>query len=237
MIFVTATDTGVGKTHFSRLILDQAAEYFNRSEIAYLKPVQAGKDIKELYANVFYETDYQCIERSCHDIDTYCTYFLENPTSPDYAAKKDATYIETSAIVQHFKELKSQYKFIVVEGAGGLMVPINDNELISDIALALKIPTVLITKPILGTINHTLLSCEHAKNKGLDLRAIIMAESIKDRDTIQSDFDGLDIDGEQLEASKESIERFSGIKFNSVAGVLAEIREDYYINAKIYDGV
>jgi len=225
MIFVTATDTGVGKTHFSRLILDEAAEFYDRSEIAYFKPVQAGKDTKELYGNVFYETDYQCIERSCHDVDTYCTYFVETPASPDYSARKDGVEIKISEIVKHFNELKSQYKFIVVEGAGGLMVPINDNELISDIALALNIPAVLITKPVLGTINQTLLSCEHAKNKGLDLKALIMAESIKDRDCIQTDFEGLDIEGEQLEASIDSIERFSGFKFNSVAGGVTEFRE------------
>ena len=50
------------------------------------------------------------------------------------------------------------------------------------------------------------------KNKGLDLKALIMAESIKDRDCIQTDFEGLDIEGEQLEASIDSIERFSGFK-------------------------
>ena len=138
MIFVTATDTGVGKTHFSRLILDEAAEYFDRSEIAYFKPVQAGKDTKELYGNIFYETDYQCIERSCHDVDTYCTYFVETAASPDYSAKQDGVEIKVSEIVKHFEELKSQYKFIVVEGAGGLMVPINEKEFVSDIALALK---------------------------------------------------------------------------------------------------
>ena len=223
MIFVTATDTGVGKTHFSRLLLDAAAEHLDRSEIAYFKPVQAGKDTKELYGNIFYETDYQCIERSCHDVDTYCTYFLETPASPDYAARIDNVEVKISEIVKHFQELKAQYKFIVVEGAGGLMVPINDNEIISDIAVALNIPAVLITKPVLGTINHTLLSVDHAKAKGLDLRALILAEAFGDRNESLNDFEGLDIDGDQLQASIDSIEKFSNLKFRSVQDIVDEI--------------
>jgi dethiobiotin synthetase len=204
MIFITATDTGVGKTFFSQKI-------------------QCGKDAKELFGNIFYEADYQCIERACPDIDTYCTYEFDFPASPDYASSLENVVIDINKIVQDFEKLKQDYKFIVVEGAGGLAVPINSTEMISDVAKALNLATVLITKPVLGTINQTLLSIEHAKAKGLNIQALILAEA---HDTIGSESQhqlartNEAMEAAQLEASLESIERFSGIKFRTVAEVV-----------------
>ena len=211
MIFITATDTGVGKTFFSQKIIEAVAQIIDRRDIAYYKPIQCGKDAKELFGNIFYEADYQCIERACPDIDTYCTYEFDFPASPDYASSLENVVIDINKIVQDFEKLRLDYKFIVVEGAGGLAVPINSTEMISDVAKALNLTTVLITKPVLGTINQTLLSIEHAKAKGLNIEALILAEEDSVSEAMEAS---------QLEASLESIERFSGIKFRGVAEVV-----------------
>ena len=211
MIFITATDTGVGKTFFSQKIIEAVAQIIDRRDIAYYKPIQCGKDAKELFGNIFYEADYQCIERACPDIDTYCTYEFDFPASPDYASSLENVVIDINKIVQDFEKLRLDYKFIVVEGAGGLAVPINSTEMISDVAKALNLTTVLITKPVLGTINQTLLSIEHAKAKGLNIEALILAEEDSVSEAMEAS---------QLEASLESIERFSGIKFRTVAEVV-----------------
>ena len=211
MIFITATDTGVGKTFFSQKIIEAVAQIIDRRDIAYYKPIQCGKDAKELFGNIFYEADYQCIERACPDIDTYCTYEFDFPASPDYASSLENVVIDINKIVQDFEKLRLDYKFIVVEGAGGLAVPINSTEMISDVAKALNLATVLITKPVLGTINQTLLSIEHAKAKGLNIEALILAEEASVSEAMEAS---------QLEASLESIERFSGIKFRTVAEVV-----------------
>ena len=211
MIFITATDTGVGKTFFSQKIIEAVAQIIDRRDIAYYKPIQCGKDAKELFGNIFYEADYQCIERACPDIDTYCTYEFDFPASPDYASSLENVVIDINKIVQDFEKLRLDYKFIVVEGAGGLAVPINSTEMISDVAKALNLTTVLITKPVLGTINQTLLSIEHAKAKGLNIQALILAEEDSVSEAMEAS---------QLEASLESIERFSGIKFRTVAEVV-----------------
>ena len=148
MLFIAATDTGVGKTFFSQRLLEEAALHLDRREIAYYKPIQCGKDKKELFGNIFYEADYQCIERSCPDIDSYCTYDFAYPASPDYASALENTIIDINKIVEDFKKLEKDYKFIVVEGAGGLAVPINDKELISDIARALALPTLIVSRTV-----------------------------------------------------------------------------------------
>jgi dethiobiotin synthetase len=99
--------------------------------------------------------------------------------------------------------------------------------MISDVAKALNLATVLITKPVLGTINQTLLSIEHAKAKGLNIRALILAEVCDNVEfEIQQDFHRTNkaMEAAQLEASLESIERFSGIKFRTVD----EVVQDYY---------
>ncbi len=211
MLFITATDTGVGKTFFSQRLLEEAALHLDRREIAYYKPIQCGKDKKELFGNIFYEADYQCIERSCPDIDSYCTYDFAYPASPDYASALENTIIDINKIVEDFKKLEKDYKFIVVEGAGGLAVPINDKELISDIARALALPTLIVSRPVLGTINQTLLSIEHAQNKGLKVHSLIMAEENSVSEAMIE---------EQLKASMESIERLSGIEFRGVGEIV-----------------
>ncbi len=223
MIFITATDTGVGKTFFSQKIIEAVAQIIDRRDIAYYKPIQCGKDAKELFGNIFYEADYQCIERACPDIDTYCTYEFDFPASPDDASSLENVVIDINKIVQDFQKLRLEYKFVVVEGAGGLAVPINSSEMISDVAKALNLATVLITKPVLGTINQTLLSIEHAKAKGLHIQALILAEA---HDMIGSESQhqlartNEAMEAAQLEASLESIERFSGIEFRTVDEVV-----------------
>jgi len=211
MYFITATDTGVGKTFFSKKLIELAANQIDRREIAYYKPIQCGKDRRELFGNIFYETDYQCIERSCPDIDTYCTYEFDCAASPDYASSLENIKIDINKILYDFEGLKQNYKFIIVEGAGGLAVPINSTEMISDVTKALNLPIVIISKPVLGTINQTLLSIEHAKAKGLNIHSLILAEEDSISEAMEE---------EQLKASMESIERFSGIEFRTVAEVV-----------------
>lgn len=210
MLFITATDTGVGKTFFSQKIIEAVATKIDRRKIAYYKPIQCGRDTKKLFGNTFYETDYQCIERTCPDIDTYCTYEFDCAASPDYASSLENIKIDINKILYDFEGLKQNYKFIIVEGAGGLAVPINSSKLISDLAKVLNLPIVIVSKPVLGTINQTLLTVEHAKNKGLQIHSLILAET----DSPET------MNEEQLKASIDSIEHFSGLKFRTVREVL-----------------
>ncbi|MDD9898357.1 MAG: dethiobiotin synthase [Candidatus Melainabacteria bacterium] len=189
-IFISATDTGVGKTHFAiELLKSKLEQGLKLEELAYYKVIQCGKP-----------SDYDEVQASIPGITSYCSYDLAEPASPDYAASLEGVKIDLSQIKQDWHEIKSKHKFVVVEGAGGLAVPINDAELVSDIALALDLPLVLVISARLGTINQTLLSVEHAQNKGIKILGI----KVSDLDRDQS---------ERELASLASIQKITGLSF------------------------
>lgn len=157
-IFITATDTGLGKTYFSEKIIKDLIDrgFYKKEEIAYYKPVQCGEEIVDGKK----QTDFSYIKDST-GVAVYHSYFFKHPCSPHYAAELEGKKVELENILEDYKDLKSKYKFIIVEGAGGVAVPLNDCDLVSDLIKAMQIPIVLVTRPDLGTINHTLLSLEH----------------------------------------------------------------------------
>lgn len=173
-IFISATDTGVGKTFHSVKILKALLDSgYKREELAYYKPVQCGDD-----------KDYNVITRDLGDITTYCSYDLHYPASPHYAAEKEYVEISLEKIRSDYEEIRAKHRCVIVEGAGGLAVPLNyKGDLVSDIPRVLNLPIVLIIRPNLGTINHSLLSIEHARSKGLEVLGIIVSELALEADT------------------------------------------------------
>lgn len=170
MIFVTATDTDVGKTFFSKSLINFLVEnkIFEARDIAYFKPIQCGSP-----------TDFDEIKAST-GVEIYCTYNLNFPASPDYAAKLENVEVSLNKIKDDFDKLKKTYKFIVVEGAGGAAVPINDKELISDLIKKLQLETIIVIRPDLGTINHSLLTIEHLKSKAITIKGIYVSARSRD---------------------------------------------------------
>lgn len=191
MIFISATDTGVGKTFYCKEIIRYflANSIYQAKELAYYKPIQCGPD-----------KDYKQISESLPEIKTYCSYDLQTPASPNFAAKIENIEINLGKIQEDFDDIKKKHKFIVVEGAGGLKVPLNDKDIVSDLAKVLNLPTVLIIRPNLGTINHSLLSIEHLQNHNLQLEGIVIAD-------LQHD-----CSQEQLESALQSIINFGRTK-------------------------
>lgn len=150
-IIVTGTDTGIGKTVFSAaLTLSLSATYW--------KPVQAG--IEE-------ETDTQIVERltGCPVLPE--TYRLTVPASPHYSAEQDGVEIDINKLT-----LPQVDGPLVVEGAGGLMVPITRETLYIDMFKRWNAPVVLCARTGLGTINHSLLSIEMLRQRGCNLVGI-----------------------------------------------------------------
>lgn len=186
-LFVSGTDTNVGKTFYSIAILNQLTQYFAFDELAYYKPVQSG-----------FEKDYDVIKQGLPGIATYTSYDLTCPASPDYAARVDGVEISLATIVDDFQEIQSKHKFVIVEGAGGLAVPLNDRDLVSDIAASLGLPLVLVISKELGTINHSLLTIEHARARGIEIAGIIVS--------------GLGDDSPQNIAAIESIKKLGEVE-------------------------
>ena len=190
-IFVSATDTGVGKTFHSVKILKALLDAgYKSGELAYYKPVQCGPD-----------KDYMVITQDLGNIATYCSYDLHYPASPHYAAEKEHVVINLEKIRSDYEEIRAKHRCVIVEGAGGLAVPLNyTGDLVSDIPRVLDLPVLLIIRPNLGTINHSLLSIEHARAKGLKILGIIVSDLV------------LEADIERTKNSIDTIMKIGGVK-------------------------
>ncbi len=154
--FVTGTDTDVGKTVVSAWLLAHL-------DACYWKPVQAGAEP---------ETDSATVRRLAEvEADRIVpeAYLLSEPIAPHEAAQRSGIAIDMAKLVPPPCD-----RPLVVEGAGGLMVPLTDEAYVVDLATELHLPLILVTRSTIGTINHTLLSLEAIRRRGLPLAGVVI---------------------------------------------------------------
>jgi dethiobiotin synthase len=154
--FVTGTDTDVGKTVV-------AAWLVARLDACYWKPVQAGTHP---------ETDSATVRRlsgAAPDRILPEAYVLAEPMAPHEAARREGINIDMAKLVP-----PPCHRPLVAEGAGGLMVPLNEQSYVIDLARELDLPLILVARSTLGTINHTLLSLEAIRRRALPLAGVVM---------------------------------------------------------------
>lgn len=172
-IFITGTDTGVGKTVVAGGL---AATLKKRGlNVGVMKPVQSGG--KKDKNGRLYSEDAKFIMKTAdikEDIDLVNPICLEPPLAPSVAAKLSGVIIDINKIKATFKKLQEKYEFLIVEGAGGIIVPIYEEYLLKDLILDLKLPTLIIARPTLGTINHTVLTVQYLEEKGIKVAGIIL---------------------------------------------------------------
>ena len=156
--FISGTDTNVGKTIVSAVLATKLAAH-------YFKPIQCGLNKMNLKDSEVVKS----LSNKAKILNEL--YFLKKPLSPFVAAKLEKKKIDVNKILQFVKKLKT--KKLVIEGAGGLNVPINSNYLMSDLCQKLNTPLILVSRTKLGTINHTLMSLEVIKKKKINLMGII----------------------------------------------------------------
>jgi dethiobiotin synthetase len=165
--FVTGTDTEVGKTHVCCLLLKQYAA--QGLKVIGMKPIAAGC---ELVNGEWVNEDVQKLIAASNVkaplalINPYC---FKEPIAPHLAAEKAGVTIEIEPIVNAFKHLQTMADVIIVEGAGGFLVPLNAKANMADLAIALGLPTILVVGLRLGCINHSLLTAEAINVRGLTL--------------------------------------------------------------------
>ncbi len=159
-VFVTGTDTDIGKTFFSAFL----SFYLSFEEkLTYFKPIQAGAPL-----------DQDFVKSICGNRIEYrnSTYLLKKPASPDRSAFEENIEIDLSEIEEGFKQIETP--FTVVEGAGGLLVPLNKDQTVVDLVRKLEIPAIVVTSGRLGTINHTFLTLNALKNQGISCHGIVI---------------------------------------------------------------
>ena len=171
-IFITGTDTGVGKTAVTAG-LTAILRAHGRDAVP-MKPVQtggipAGNQI--LAEDVQFYRRVTSLPVTPAEINPYC---LIPAVSPHIAARLSGTTIDLDEIEQAYCRLASRHEVVLVEGAGGICVPINDSFIFADLAKRLNLPLLVVARPDLGTINHTVLTVRYAQQCGLKVTGIII---------------------------------------------------------------
>ena len=151
--FITGTDTNIGKTLISSwLCLHTKYDYF--------KPVQSGTIESIDRFEVRRLSDALCYPEC---------YSLKNPLSPHLAARHDSVEIDLNSI-----NLPQSQK-LIVEGAGGVFVPLNDQYVMLDLMVKFNLPVIIVARTTLGTINHTLLTIQAIRQRGLTIAGVILS--------------------------------------------------------------
>jgi len=192
-IFVAGIGTDVGKTVVSAIL----AEALNAD---YFKPVQCGEldNTDSMKVRAWISNDKTVVHKEAH--------LLAGFKSPHAAARDEGVDIRIKEI-----HLPDTDNTLIIEGAGGLMVPLNDSEMVVDLISHFEAETVLVSQNYLGNINHTLLSVELLKSRGLDIT-------------------GIYFNGGSVPATEEIILSYSGLK------CLGRIEEEPAITREVISG-
>ncbi len=164
-VFVTGTDTGIGKTVAACALLHALRREGIRA--VGMKPVAAGC---EMAAGVLQNDDALALARAsafAPDPDLLNPYRFAEPIAPHLAARDAGVRIDIAVIEQAFDALSAQSDFVVVEGAGGLLVPLGPNLSFADLAKTLGLPVVVVVGLRLGCLNHAMLTVEVLQRRGL----------------------------------------------------------------------
>ncbi|MDO5576329.1 MAG: dethiobiotin synthase [Fibrobacter sp.] len=171
--FITGTDTDIGKTYISKLLADTLAE---KSTVTYMKPVQTGcaKDENGILRAPDFEFVMSGKSTQTSSYENHVPYRFEPACSPHLAAELSSVTISTDHICSCLTKISSDNTLTVVEGAGGAWVPLNENETMMDLMQKVGFPVILVTAPKLGTLNHTFLSLNTLKEKGIKVAGVVM---------------------------------------------------------------
>lgn len=171
-IFIIGTDTSVGKTVVTGAIAFALRDRGLRAGV--MKPVETGcrrKGKKLIPSDALFLKKAAGIRDS---IDLINPYRFEKPLAPAVAADLEGKIIDKAHILNAYKTLQERYEIMLIEGAGGLLVPVYKDYFFRDLIRDMGVPILIVTRPGLGTINHTLLSVRCAQEYGLRIIGIVM---------------------------------------------------------------
>jgi dethiobiotin synthetase len=202
--FVTGTDTGVGKTTVARAIL-RAARARGLATAA-MKPVESGCTTRTVAgAATLVPADAEALAAEATSgipLDLLCPFRYAAPVAPGIAAERAGQPIEMARILACREEIvrTTTPDLLLIEGAGGLLVPLGAGRTVADLARALGAPLLIVARDALGTINHTLLTVEVARTRGLEIGGVVFCAGAGSATATR-----------EIEANARSIEEASGV--------------------------
>ncbi len=175
-LFLTGTDTGVGKTEVAcGLVRGHRALGL---DVGAMKPAQSGHEPGEA-------SDADRLRAAAgggDPVDLVCPYRFGPPLAPAVAARLAGEAVSLPRILDAARALVSRHEALVVEGSGGLLTPLTESETFADLAVALGLPVLVVARAGLGTVNHTALTCEALRARGLAVRGVVLSRADARRD-------------------------------------------------------
>ena len=172
-IFITGTDTGVGKTVFTAALAARLRP--EGRDVVALKPFASGAvtiDGRRVSADTLF------IEEAAHSgepPDELTPELFDAPLAPSVAARLEGRRVDVGRVVEHCRRVAGRHEVALVEGVGGLLAPLSEDAVVADFAAALDLPLVVVARPGLGTLNHTALTVECARAHGLRMVGIVLS--------------------------------------------------------------
>jgi len=212
-IFITGTDTGVGKTFVSVGLLKVLKEMGHN--VCPMKPVETGCGTLNGKLVPADALKLICTAEVNEPLDLINPYRFRQSLAPAVAADLEGVRISRKKIISSFNKLSNKYDVTIVEGAGGIMVPVFRKYFFIDLIKDLNLPVLVVARPGLGTLNHTLLTLEAAKNRGINVIGVIINCSSK----IKNDA--------SVQTNPEVIERSGDVP---VLGIIPYFKNDHAYN-------
>ena len=184
--FITGTDTNVGKTIVTACL---ANLFINRGEnVGVMKPIETGVDPESsspANSDAKFLIEATGVQDALVDVSPYR---LKTPVSPYQAARLEAKELYPEKILERFRALQSKHSMMLVEGIGGLLVPITRRYNVTDLALQMNLPLIIVSRIQIGILNHTLLTINAARQHGLKIAGVILNPVHEgELDTIEED--------------------------------------------------
>ncbi len=198
-LFVTGTDTNVGKTHVTCLIARQSLARGLR--VAAYKPVCSGAitSTSSLLGSDSSEPRWDDIERIKAAIgrqwsdEVICPQRFLAPLAPPIAAAREGRTVDFQRLIDGADRF-AQVELLLIEGAGGWLSPLTETQTVADLAERLQVPVLIVARTGLGTINHTLLTVESIRARGLTVAGIVLNEVVVDHDDASCQTNGEEIE-------------------------------------------
>jgi dethiobiotin synthetase len=197
-LFITGTDTGVGKTHVTCLIARQMISKGQR--VAAYKPVCSGalESASSSAADTMtarwddIERLKSAIEGSWSD-DVICPQRFLAPLAPPIAARLEGKSVDYQKMVDGVRRFQT-IDLLLIEGAGGWLSPMTETKSVADLAQSIGAPVLIVARTGLGTINHTLMTIESVRKRGLKVAGIVLNQALESDDDLSSRTNGEEIE-------------------------------------------
>lgn len=168
-VFVTGTDTGVGKTIISSGLAAVLKE--KGKDVGVFKPLLSGIPREHPLSDTSLLKQLSLTSLSYEEI---TPFQFKEPLAPYVAGKLEGKAADLEDVLSHWNKIKGKHEFFIIEGAGGISVPLGEKFLVSHLISALQLPVIIVARPNLGTVNHIFLTIEYAKSLDLDIAGIVI---------------------------------------------------------------